>query len=261
MNTQKKLLIVDDENDIRKYLHDELAETYRIHEAVNGKIALDFILKEKPDLVISDVMMPEMDGITLCKKLKSNVNVNHIPVLLLTAKSTDEDKAEGYDIGADAYISKPFNMELLKRVIAGVLENRERLKQRAPDSDDNKTLIRPVVLRSTDQKLYEKVIHIVNENIGNSDLNVEMLASNVGMSRVHMHRKLKELTGQSARDFIKTIRLQQAAGLLANQKLTVSEIAYSLGFNNLSHFSNSFREFYGMSPKEYGEQIPGKQDA
>jgi signal transduction histidine kinase/ligand-binding sensor domain-containing protein/DNA-binding response OmpR family regulator len=252
--TKYRILIVEDEREIRQYLRNELADTYRISECENGKEALDFILKEKPDLVISDVMMPEMDGITLCKKLKSNININHIPIILLTAKSSDEDKAEGFDIGADAYFAKPFNVELLKKCVANIIENRERLEYKAVDNEENKALIKPVVLKANDQVLYEKIMKIINENISDSELNVEMLAVGVGMSRVHMHRKLKELTNMSARDFIKSIRLKQAADLLSNQKLTVSEVAYALGFSNLSHFSNSFREFYGMSPKEYAHE-------
>lgn len=249
--TNYRILIVEDEDEIRQYLRNELAESYRISECVNGKEALDFVLREKPNLVISDVMMPEMDGITLSKKIKSNINVNHIPVILLTAKATDEDKAEGFDAGADVYVAKPFNIDLLKKIIANILENRERLEPKAVDTEENKALIKPIVLRSSDQILYEKVIKIINDNISDPDLNVELLASGVGLSRVHMHRKLKELTNQSARDFIKSIRLKQAAELLSNQKLTVSEVAYALGFSNLSHFSTSFREFYGMSPTEY----------
>jgi signal transduction histidine kinase/ligand-binding sensor domain-containing protein/AraC-like DNA-binding protein len=252
--TKYRVLLVDDEDEIRQYLHRELANTYKISEAINGKTALEKILKEKPDLVISDVMMPEMDGITLCRKLKSNVNINHIPVVLLTAKASDKDKTEGFSIGADAYISKPFNIDLLKGIVGSIIENRVRLRQKTSDAEENKSLIEPIVLRSSDQVLYEKVIKIINENIANPDLNVEMLASNVGMSRVHMHRKLKELTGQSARDFIRSIRLKQAADLLAGNKLSVSEVMYALGFTNLSHFSNSFKEFYGMSPKEYAEK-------
>jgi len=202
-------------------------------------------------------MMPEMDGVTLCKKMKANININHIPIILLTARSSDEDKAEGFEIGADAYVAKPFNLELLRKRIANILENRERLGMKLSDKDDNKALIKPVVLKSSDQVLLEKVIAIINNNIDNPDLNVEMLADGVGMSRVHMHRKLKELTNQSARDFIRTIRLQQAAELLSNQKLTVSEVAYALGFTNLSHFSSTFRDFHGISPKEYGEKNRG----
>lgn len=252
--TRYKVLIVEDENEIRQYLRNELSGLYKISEAVNGKQALDMILNEKPDMVISDVMMPEMDGIMLCKKLKANININHIPIILLTARSSDEDKAEGFDIGADAYVAKPFNVELLKKRMANILENRERLGMKLAGNDDQKALIKPVVLKSSDQVLIEKVTRIINENIDNPELNVEMLAEGVGMSRVHMHRKLKELTNQSARDFIRTIRLQQAASLLTSQKLSVSEVAYALGFSNLSHFSTSFREFYGMAPKEYAEK-------
>lgn len=252
--TKYKVLIVDDETEIRHYLHDNLADTYRISESSNGKDALEFILNEKPDLVICDVMMPEMDGFTLCKKLKSNININHIPVILLTARSSDEDKAEGFDIGADAYVAKPFNVDMLKKRIANILENRERLETRIVESEQNQTLIKSVELKSSDQALMEKIIRIINDNIDNPELNVEMLADGAGMSRVHMHRKLKELTGQSARDFIKSIRLKQAGDLLTSKKLTVSEVAYALGFTNISHFSNAFKEFYGISPRDYGEK-------
>ena len=253
--TKYRILVVDDEDEIRQYIRTELSDMYKISECRNGKEALDFILREKPNLVISDVMMPEMDGITLCKKIKSNINVNHIPIILLTAKSGDEDKAQGFDIGADAYVIKPFNVDLLKKRIANLLENRGRLEMKLSDSEDNKLLIKPIAMRPTDQILLEKVIKIINDNIADPDLNVEFLASGVGMSRVHMHRKLKELTNQSARDFIKSIRLKQAAELLSTQKTGISELAYALGFSNLSHFSNSFREFYGMSPKEYAQHI------
>ena len=257
--TNYRVLIVEDEDEIRQYIKGELSDMYKIYECSNGKDALDFILNEKPNLIISDVMMPEMDGITLCKKLKSNININHIPIILLTAKATDEDKAESYDIGADAYISKPFNVSLLKKRVANLIENRERLEVKPSDTEENKLLIKPITLRSSDQILLEKIMKIINENIADSDLNVEVLASGVGMSRVHMHRKLKELTNQSARDFIRSIRLKQAAELLSTKKIGISELAYALGFSNLSHFSNSFHEFYGMSPKEYAQKHSPKE--
>ncbi len=252
--THYKILVVDDEEDIRNYLRDELKEWFKVSVAANGKEALKYILQEKPNLVISDVVMPEMDGIMLTKKIKSNININHIPVILLTAKASDEEKAEGLETGADAYVSKPFKIDLLKVRITNLLENRERLEHKASDNAENIAMIKPVVLKSSDQILYEKIIRIINENISDPDLNVEFLANGVGMSRVHMHRKLKELTNQSARDFIRSIRLKQAADLLTGQKLTVSEVVYALGFTNLSHFSNSFREFYGISPREYAEK-------
>jgi Signal transduction histidine kinase len=252
--TNYRVLVVDDEDEIRHYLSRELSVYYHVSECRNGKEALDFILKEKPHLVISDVMMPEMDGITLCKKLKSNININHIPIILLTAKTGDDHVAEGLDTGADAYVVKPFNIELLNKQVANLIENRERLELKPVDAEQNKSLIKPVVLRPHDQVLLEKIMKIINDNIANPELNVETLAVGTGMSRVHMHRKLKELTNQSARDLIRTIRLQQAGEILKSQKQSISDVAYALGFSNLSHFSNSFREFYGMSPKEYAEK-------
>lgn len=249
--TKYRVLIVDDETEIRHYLKQNLSDTYKVMEAANGKIALELILKEKPDLVISDVMMPEMDGITLCKKIKANINIMHIPVVLLTAKTSDEDKAEGYETGADAYVAKPFNVELLKKRIISIIENRSRLEEKIGDSEENKSLVRKIDIKSQDQILMEKVIRILNENIEDSTFNTQVLADKIGISRVHLHRKMKELTNQSAADFIKTNRLKQAAELLQSKKYTVSEVCYKLGFSNLSHFSSIFKEFYGVSPKEY----------
>lgn len=258
--TRFKVLIVEDEDEIRQYIKDELCSDYRISESLNGKEALEIALKEMPDLIVSDVMMPEMDGITLCKKIKQNINISHIPVILLTAKSKTEDRIEGLEIGADAYIVKPFNTELLKTTVHNLIDNRERLKTKFSGNEQQQTKIQKIEMKSSDEILIEKVMKVINENLADPNLNVEMLAGNVGMSRVHMHRKLKELTNQSARDFIKGIRLKQAASLLTSKKLSVSEVAYATGFSNLSHFSNSFREFYGVSPKEYVAEHIGKEE-
>lgn len=249
--TRYQVLIVEDEEEIRQYIKEELSSDYKILTAPNGKAALDIILKHKPDLIVSDVMMPEMDGITLSRKIKQNININHIPIILLTAKSKTEDRLEGLEIGADAYIVKPFNTEILKQTIDNLIANRERLKNKFAGRQQPDDKIDKIELKSSDEKLMERIMKVINENIANPQLNVEMLAENVGMSRVHMHRKLKELTSQSARDFIKGIRLKQAATLLSEKKLSVSEAAYATGFVNLSHFSNSFKEFYGVSPTEY----------
>lgn len=262
--TKYRILIVEDEDEIRDYIKNELISEYKITVSENGKKALDIALTELPDLIISDVMMPEMDGITLVRKVKQNININHIPVILLTAKSTPENKIEGLDIGADAYISKPFSTDVLKSTISNLLENRIRLKNKYSGNQYPENKVQNIEIKSSDETLMERIMKIINENLSNPELSVEMLAANVGMSRVHMHRKLKELTNQSARDFIKSIRLKQAAQLLANKKLSISEVAYATGFSNLSHFSSSFREFYGMSPKEYVEsnleQQPKKED-
>ena len=252
--TRYRVLIIEDDDEIRQYMRNELSTDFRISECTNGREGLENILKEKPDLVISDIMMPEMDGITLCRKVKQNINVNHIPVILLTAKSKAEDRIEGLETGADAYIVKPFNTELLRTTASNLISNRERLRGQLIGEQQVEEKIIKIEMKSNDEILMGKVMKTINEHLTDPALNVEMLAANVGMSRVHMHRKLKELTNQSARDFIRNIRLKQAATLLREKNLTISEVAYATGFSNLSHFSNSFREFYGISPTEYKEQ-------
>jgi ligand-binding sensor domain-containing protein/signal transduction histidine kinase/DNA-binding NarL/FixJ family response regulator len=247
--TKYRVLIVEDDVEISNYIKTELAPLYKINQIDNGKSALEYILKEEPDLVISDILMPKMDGITLCRKIKSNVNINHIPIVLLTAKSGEEDRAEGLDTGADAYIVKPFNPEILKKTIANIIANRERLKDKNQQQTEGR--IKKIEMKSFDEILMDKILRIINDNIKNPNLNVEMLSSGVGMSRVHMHRKLKELTNQSARDFIRTIRLKQAGELLTSKKYTISQVYNAVGFASFSHFCNSFKEFYGVSPKEY----------
>lgn len=246
-----RILIVEDEEEILSYLKEELEGDYRIMTRKNGREAYDTILADTPDLVISDIMMPEMDGLSLCRKIKQNTNVNHVPVILLTAKSKPEDTMEGMATGADAYMVKPFNTELLKSTIANLIANRKLLKSKFSGAQQQEDKVQKLSMKSADEILMSKIMKVINENLSNPDLNVEMLATNVGLSRVHVHRKLKELTNLSARDFIKNIRLQQAAALLKEKKLTVSEVAYATGYTNLSHFSSSFKEVHGMSPKEY----------
>ena len=253
--TRLRILVVEDEIEIKAYLKSELSDEYKVETCNNGKEAYDLILRDTPDLVISDVMMPEMDGLALCRKIKQNTNVNHVPIILLTAKSKPEDTLEGMETGADAYMVKPFNTELLKRTIANLIANRRLLRNKFSGAQQQEDKIEKITMKSGDEILMGKIMKVVNEHLDDPALNVEMLASEVGLSRVHVHRKLKELTNLSTRDFIKNIRLQQAATLLAqDHKLTVSEIAYATGYTNLSHFSSSFREKYGMSPKEYMNQ-------
>lgn len=253
--TRLRVLVVEDEDEIRTYLKSELSDDYKVETCNDGKEAYDLILRDAPDLVISDIMMPEMDGLTLCRKVKQNTNVNHIPVILLTAKSKPEDTLEGMDTGADAYMVKPFNTELLKKTIANLIANRRLLRNKFSGAQQQEDKMEKITMKSSDEILMGKIMKVVNEHLDDPALNVEMLASEVGLSRVHVHRKLKELTNLSTRDFIKNIRLQQAAALLTqDQKLTISEIAYATGYTNLSHFSSSFREKYGMSPKEYMSQ-------
>jgi len=251
---KSNILILDDDLEIINYLSDELSESYTVHKCTNGKDALAFALKNNPELIISDVMMPVMDGTTLCQKVKQNVNINHIPIILLTAKSKVEDNIEGLGIGADAYLTKPFNIEILKKTVENILRNRKVLKNRFSGNQEQNDKIKDVVLKSPDEVLLQKVINVINENIGNSALNVEMLSQEIGISRVHLHRKLKGLTNQSTASFIRNIRLHQAANLLRNKTpMNVSEVAYAVGFTSVAHFSNAFKEFYGEPPTAFME--------
>ncbi|MDR1763937.1 MAG: response regulator [Dysgonamonadaceae bacterium] len=249
--TKYSILIAEDDREINNYIRKELGSAYKIIQTYDGREALDAVLNKKPDLVVSDIMMPEMDGITLCRRIKQNVNVDYIPVLLLTAKSNEEDLSEGLETGADAYIVKPFNPSILRKTIANLLDNRERLKGKFQKHSDGK--MEKIELKSADEALMEKIMKTINQNISNPDFSVEALSAAVSVSRVHLHRKLKELTNYSPRDFIRYLRLKQAAELLHSKKLTISEVAYAVGFSSLAHFSNSFREFYGLTPKEYME--------
>ena len=254
VRSKHRILVVDDDPEIRDYICREFAGMCHVLTSENGREALELILKKAPDLVISDVMMPEMDGITLCRKIKQNVNINHVPVILLTARSKEEDNIEGLNIGADAYIVKPFSIEILKRTALSLIRNRELLKNTFTGSQQQTDKVKQVKVKSHDDKLLERIMKVINENLANPDLNVELIADRVGISRVHLYRKLKELTNQSPSDFIRNVRLQQAAQMLAAKHLNINDVATATGFTNAAHFSNAFKELYGVRPTAYMEQ-------
>lgn len=261
IKSKYNIMVVDDSTEIREYLTQELSNNYHIIQAENGKEALSKLLHNAADLVISDIKMPLMDGITLCRKIKNHVNINHIPVILLTAKSGDDINIKGLETGADAFLAKPFNMDILKKTIKNILQNRELLKHNFGGSQITEDMLDTIEVKSADEKLLDKVTSIINDNIGNPDLNVEMLATEIGISRVHLYRKLKELTNQSAGELIKNIRLKQAGTLLSEKKLNISEVTYATGFPNVSTFSTRFKNFYGVSPKEYRDNNLSKNNS
>ena len=246
-----EIVIVEDEEDIQNYLKAQLASDFKIRTYPNGKVALNEILKNKPDLIISDVMMPEMDGTTLCTKLKANINTNDVPIILLTAKSREEDQLEGLQTGADAYILKPFNMEILRRTIINLLTMRRTLKNKFTGKESQEEKVEQRKIQTPDDALMQRVMEVINENIGDSDLSVDMIAQKVGISRVHLHRKMKELTNQTPHSFIRNIRLQQAAKLLKDGKQSITDVMYICGFSNSASFSTMFKNLYGCSPREY----------
>lgn len=246
-----EIVIVEDEEDIQDYLKAQLSSDFKIRTYPNGKVALNEILKNKPDLIISDIMMPEMDGTTLCTKLKANINTNDVPIILLTAKSREEDQLEGLQTGADAYILKPFNMDILRRTIINLLTMRRTLKNKFTGNESQKEKVEQRKIQAPDDALMQRVMEVINENIGDSDLSVDMIAQKVGISRVHLHRKMKELTNQTPHSFIRNIRLQQAAKLLKDGKQSITDVMYICGFSNSASFSTMFKNLYGCSPREY----------
>jgi len=249
----KNVLVVEDDTAIRQYIHSELSKDFVITECCNGQEAWNIAQKApgKVDLIISDVMMPVMDGIQLCQNIKSNYNTSHIPLIMLTAKSDDQDKIEGINIGADAYITKPFNMEILRTTVANLLHTRNILQGKYNTEKHTEESIDNVELTSPDERLMNRVMKVINENLSNPNLSVEFIADKVGISRVHFHRKMKELTGQSPRDFVKNIRMKQAAKLLETKHHDITDVSIAVGFQSISSFSTSFKSIYGMSPTEY----------
>lgn len=258
--TSYRVLIVEDNDEIRRYICRELSADFHTAESKNGKEALGVMFKFMPHLVISDVMMPLMDGFTLCRKIKQNVNLNHIPVVLLTARTREEDNLKGLEYGADVYITKPFNIEILKKMAFNLIHGREMVHVTQQGQQIQEEMVEKIKSDSPDEKLIERVMKVINKNIGNPNFSVEMLAKEVGISRGHLHRKLKELTNQIPRDFIRNTRLKQAASLLAEKHYSVNEVAELIGFANPNNFSTAFKELYGVSPTTYMRENVGKKD-
>ncbi len=246
------ILLVEDDNDMRFFVKQELEQYYRVEEAVNGKIGLELASKIMPDLIITDVMMPEMDGIELTHLLKTSPETSHIPVILLTAQGNIENRLEGLESGADSYIPKPFSLRHLKIRIRKLIELRQVMKERFSKSINMEA--QEIAVTSNDEKLLQNAIDYVRKNIENTDLSVEGMSKHLGLSRTHLHRKLKALTGESPVDFIKMIRMKQAAYLLSTGKLSISEVGYKVGYNTPSYFSSSFNAYFGMSPTAYMEK-------
>ena len=245
------IFIVDDDAEIRNYIASELNISYNIKTFSSAKTAFPEVAKNPPDLIISDVVMPEMDGISFTRKIKKNIYINHVPVILLTGKTDRETNIEGLEIGVDAYINKPFNIEILRKTVRNLIKNRVLLKNTYTGNQLQEDKIKKIELKSGDQVLLEKFMEVVNKNISNSELNVEMLAGELGISRVHLYRKLKQLTNQSAGELITNIRLKQAANLIISSTTNISEVAYAVGFTSTSKFSTKFKDLYGMTPSNY----------
>ena len=243
-------LIVDDNEDLVAFMKDSLSLYFRIQSASNGREAWQKISELMPDIIVSDVMMPEMDGNELCRWVKTDKRTSDIPMILLTARQAVEDKVEGLTIGADDYVTKPFNVEILILRMRKLIDLSKKRKA--------KSLIDPepseIAITSLDEKLVENAIKYVEANIARSDLSVEELSHELGMSRVHLYKKLLQITGKTPIEFIRVIRLKRAAQMLRESQQNVSEIAYQLGFNNPKYFSKYFKDEFGVLPSVYQER-------
>ena len=246
-----KILLVDDDIEICRYIKSELSDWYRFVICNNGKEALKQLLSGDFDLVVSDVVMPEMDGITLLKSIKGNANISHVPVIMLTSKSEISDRLEGIKLGADAYLAKPFSLEELHLMIDNLIDNVRRLKGKFSGALKQDDKVEKIEVKGNDEELMERIMKVVNENMGDSDFNVEKMCDEVGVSRTQLHRKLKEMTGVPTSEFLRNIRLNEAARLIREGKINITQVSYMVGFANNSHFSTAFKKYFGMSPSEY----------
>ena len=246
-----KILLVDDDIEICRYLKSELSDWYRFVICNNGKEALKQLLSGDFDLVVSDVVMPEMDGITLLRNIKGNANISHVPVIMLTSKSEISDRLEGIKLGADAYLAKPFSLEELHLTIDNLIDNVRRLKGKFTGALKQDDKVEKVEVKGYDEELMERIMKVVNENLSDSDFNVEKMCDEVGVSRTQLHRKLKEMTGVPTSEFLRNIRLNEAARLIREHKINITQVSYMVGFANNSHFSTAFKKYFGMSPSEY----------
>lgn len=249
----QRILVVEDHDDLREYLSHTLSEAYQVETCTNGKEALKIIPEFKPDLVLSDIMMPEMRGDELCSAIKNNILTSHIPVILLTALNDEKNIVEGLETGADKYLIKPFNIGILKASIANILTNRALLRSKYAEMELHNDSISINYSNTLDQQFLEAVKETITENLDNSGFNVESLCASQNMSRSSFYNKLKALTDQAPADYIRLIRLKRAAQLLSEGQYNISEISDMTGFNDVKYFREVFKKYYKISPSGYSK--------
>ncbi|MBT8301712.1 MAG: response regulator [Maribacter sp.] len=250
--TAPTILIIEDNPDMRDLIRQDLSKTYTILEATNGNDGLAMALQKSPDLIITDVMMPKMGGMELCQKLKTHIITSHIPIIMLTAKVGFKSKLKGLEIGADDYLTKPFNARELKARVKNLIESRERLRKLFKST----TKIDPkkVTVTSMDEKFVAKLKELLENNYDDTSFNVPEMQKALAMGKTQLHRKIKSITGQSPGELLRNFRLRRAAQLIKEGDDDISQIAYSVGFNSLSYFSKRFKESFGIPPSEFREE-------
>jgi len=243
------IFLIEDDFDLAEYVIASLSENYQTEKVYSGENAVSLITKLQPDLVISDVMLPVTDGLTICKLLKSNIETCHIPIILLTAKASEENVIQGYETGADIYMAKPFNIKILETQASMLIESRRKLREMF----SKQVLLQPndVTITSLDEKFLKRLIDVAEENIADPDFDVSKLVETMNMSHTAILRKFKALTDQSLVEFIKSFRLKKAALIFQKEKLPISEVSYMVGFSDPKYFSKCFVKEIGKTPSDY----------
>jgi signal transduction histidine kinase/ligand-binding sensor domain-containing protein/DNA-binding response OmpR family regulator len=254
--SQPLVLVVEDNDDVRLYLKSILETSYQVHLARNGKEGVEKAIEIIPDLIISDIMMPEMDGIELCKQLKTNECTSHVPVVLLTAKQSDQSRTEGYETGADAYLTKPFSSGVLLACITNLIESRQRLREIF--SKGTSFELKKVAINLTDEAFFARITGIITENIEDPEFDTDALAQKLKMSRSQLYRKMKGLTNQSVADFIVVVRMNTAQELLLSGENTIAEVAYKVGYSLPTNFTRTFVKHFGQTPTAYLDSVRKK---
>jgi ligand-binding sensor domain-containing protein/signal transduction histidine kinase/DNA-binding response OmpR family regulator len=249
INKKPVVLLVEDNDELRSFINESLSNQYQIIESINGAKGVEAALENIPDLIISDVMMPELDGFSLVKKIRTDERTNHIPIILLTAKASTENQVDGLQTGADAYITKPFSIKVLELQARNLVASRVAMRQKF----SRQIMLEPThtLINTVEEDFLKKVMDLIEDNMENPEFGVQMLSTQVNMSQPVLYKKLKALTNMSVNDFIKSIRLKKAAQLLLQKQMTVYEVAYTVGYNDRKYFSQEFKKQFGVLPSEY----------
>ena len=248
---KQRIVLIESEPDVSDFLMSELTGDYDVTLCNTGSLGIVTVGTTNPDMVICDVNLFDMEGHAICSRIKGNSRTNHIPVILLTNNDPNIDRLELLEAAADAYVMRPFNMDILRKTIVNLLHRQKMLKLKYGRNEQLEEMVEDVKIKSPDEKLLERIMAVINSNLDNTYFNVEEIAIEVGISRVHLHRKMKALTGQTPHDFIRGIRLKKAAQLLAKGDISVTEVVYACGFGSAASFSTIFKKEYGVSPREY----------
>ena len=251
------VLITDDNAELRSFLKESLEQQYKIIEAADGKEAMEKTMEYFPDLIISDIMMPVMNGIDYCRLIKTTLETSHIPFILLTAKDGLESRIEGTETGADYYFSKPLSVDLLQLTMRNILTQKEKLKEHY--RKDQHAEVKELAHSTRDKQFVQDLLVIIETNLSKPEMDIDFVCTEVGMSRTKLYNKIKSITGQPIGDFIRTIRLRKAAALMTQGKLSLTDIMYSVGIQTQSYFSKAFKQEFGKTPTQYIKEMESKK--